>query len=537
MNHRRIGLTEKMVVYTLLLATPAMIWFGSYVWYSARQAIMDRTFQQLISVRVEKQQLLEQYFRSRIEAARRSISHGAAERPLVSDFTHIRQVPDSLNPFSQPPVTDGVLLSGSPIMPEERRAPVYLLIEDAAGSCWQLALDTIPLNQIMSNRNPYNGLGISGEAYLVGADTLMRTSSRFHPNAILRTLVATEGVVEALHGKTATGVYADYRGKEVLGSFSPFNHYGLRWVIAAEIDTGEALQPVTQLGRNILFMGIFTTLAIFTAVWLAARKITRPLVRLRDAAEKISSGDYAQRVINTATDETGELTDSFNQMAFRLNQQSEQLKAEQLIRAQATIDGQEQERQRLSREIHDSLGQNLLAVNMLLNQANKADSGEVAQFIKPAHEITRETIREVRAIINDLRPPALSELGLTHALQNLCREMEQSAGIETVCHCGQVSTTDLQSVYLYRVAQEALQNAVKHAGAQKVTVRLSTEGDWILLAITDNGKGLDARTAETSSGGLRNIRERIQILGGDFSIENSPQGGTTLTIKLIKSTS
>ncbi|MDD2965049.1 MAG: histidine kinase [Bacteroidales bacterium] len=528
MSRRKISLTEKMVVYTLLLATPAMVLFGSYVWMSGRRAIMDRTFQQLISVRVEKQQLLEQYFQNRVEAARLYLLDTVQYKLPPDLYGLVKVRPTACIPKSV--IT--VRLSEKPVAQVDRRAPVYLLVDCGGSVCCQFSVDEVMLNQIMINKNPYNGLGITGEAYLTGSDTLMRTTSRFHKNAILNTRVVTRGIQRALNGETGTGVYTDYRGIEVFGAYAPFKMQGLTWVVAAEIDTSEALLPVTQLGRNILFMGIFTTLAIFTAVWLAARKITRPLVRLRDAAEKISSGDYDQRVSNTATDETGELTDSFNFMAAKLSLQAEQLKKEQLSRARAMIDGQELERQRLSREIHDSLGQNLLAVKMLLNRALSTPGEPLLDLVKPAAELTSEAIHETRAIINDLRPPSLTELGLAEALKNLCREMEQATNIAVKCECQPVKCSPVQAVYFYRIAQEALQNVVKHARADQVVITLQSTSDKIVLKIVDNGKGINLPPNELKVGGLRNIRDRVQILGGCFHMDKGPQGGTVVQIEV-----
>lgn len=522
-----------MVVYTLLLATPAMAWFGSYIWFSSRDALVERTFQQLISVRVEKQQNLEQFFENRLTDALRNT---AIESPatLPECFSEVSAGEGNLGYLQQgfSLMRDSAFLSETPLLPVLHPSPVYVIVVRPRGAMLQFPLREACLNQIMVNKNPYSGLGITGEAYLTGADSLMRSSSRFHHNAILKTKVITTGIVGAMNGETGTSLYTDYRGVDILGSYTPFHYRGLKWVLVAEIDQSEALMPVVKLGRNILFMGIFAALAIFAAVWLAARTITRPLIRLRDAAEKISDGNYEQHIDLKSGDETGALTESFNHMALTLKAQAIQIHEERLHRMQAMIDGQELERQRLSREIHDSLGQNLLAVNMLLQRTVGCHPDEIRQFSLPAGEIVKEAIAEARAIINNLRPPALTELGLAEAVRNLCRDAEVTGNIKIEASLSAPVLPDTVATYLYRIVQEGLHNILKHAKASQVKIGIAADDNVVRLRIEDNGQGFDPRSLPPGTNGLNNMRERIQILGGEFTITSSPGNGTILLVTI-----
>lgn len=533
MTIRKINLTEKMVVYTLILAMPAMIWFGSYVWLSARDAIMERTFQQLIAVRVEKQQTLEHYLHNLINEVRRfsmSDRDGSPPDGINEVLTHKwngQRLPFLLHR------SDTIILLEKPVLPVEKKAPLYVIVIKPGKEIVQFAVDKNGLNQLMVNKNPYSGLGRTGEAYLTGSDTLMRSTSRFQQHSILQTLVATTGILDAMRGNTSTGVYTDYRGIEILGSYAPFVFDHIRWAIVAEIDSQEALMPVVALGRNILLLGIFAMLAIFMAVWIAARKITRPLVRLRNAAEKIAEGDYTQVIENKSGDETGALTESFNQMAHELLVQSHQLYQERLNRMQAMIDGQEMERQRLAREIHDSLGQTLLAVNMLLDRTKECQPNEIQQFTVPASGIVKDAVAEVRAIINNIRPPALTELGLAEALRNLCRDVALTGDLSIETHLSPPPLPDNVATYLYRIAQEALQNILKHAKASHAILRLEVNENLLTMFVWDNGRGFDHNRLSSGSNGLTNIRERVQILGGDFEVTTAPAKGTTLAVKLL----
>ncbi|UGQ47460.1 CHASE domain-containing protein [Massilia endophytica] len=200
----------------------------------------------------------------------------------------------------------------------------------------------------------------------------------------------------------------------------------------------------------------------------------------------------------------------------------------------------EEERKRIAREIHDDLGQNLLALRI------EADilANRTAQRHPRLHERARatlkqidETIRSVRTIINDLRPTVL-DLGLHAAVEWQIAQFRQRSGIacELIEQGGDTGIDDRCAVAFFRVLQESLSNIQQHARASLVRVELTHHQGMLRMAITDNGIGLqDGNRNKTGSFGLVGMEERMNLLGGQCVIAGSSRGGTTVTVSVAVS--
>ncbi len=153
------------------------------------------------------------------------------------------------------------------------------------------------------------------------------------------------------------------------------------------------------------------------------------------------------------------------------------------MRLSSMIDGQEIERQRLARELHDGLGQSILAIKMRLERTANASPEKSKQIMEEVQMLFANTIQEIRSISNNLVPAVLNELGLADALQNLCREVTKSSAIKIECEANvhSLKNTDKINTYLYRIAQEALNNAVKHSKASHVNLKLYTSNEEVFL--------------------------------------------------------
>jgi signal transduction histidine kinase len=197
-----------------------------------------------------------------------------------------------------------------------------------------------------------------------------------------------------------------------------------------------------------------------------------------------------------------------------------------------------EERQRLARELHDSVTQALYSVNLYAEAARMALSAgkpEIAgENLQELRNMAREAMLDMRMLIFELHPPALEEEGLASALQARLEAVEARSGLQTEFHIkGEMRLPLLVEEELYRIAQEALTNAVKHARAQKVIVRLLAGGDYFRLEVQDDGRGFDPAAAEQSGGlGLRSIEERVQRINGELTIDSRPGEGTTLKIEV-----
>jgi PAS domain S-box-containing protein len=203
--------------------------------------------------------------------------------------------------------------------------------------------------------------------------------------------------------------------------------------------------------------------------------------------------------------------------------------------AQQVVSIQEEERRRVSRELHDEAGQSLTALKMSLDliQADLPPSLTMAnQSVAEAIELTDETMERIRLLAYGLRPPALDMLGLNAALEGLCRELAARANL-TVKYDGLElpGLPDTVAISLYRLAQEALTNVIKHADASQAQVVLRRSGRQLSLLVADDGRGfhLEEQSGIAPGMGLIGMAERMKLLGGEFPIESEPGRGTRLT--------
>jgi PAS domain S-box-containing protein len=209
--------------------------------------------------------------------------------------------------------------------------------------------------------------------------------------------------------------------------------------------------------------------------------------------------------------------------------------------ARQLIDSQERERKRIAGELHDHIGQRLLLVkNQLLLGLRAVQQGEdPSSAVNDAIALVTESLQDVRDISHTLRPHQIDELGLSKSIESMVRRLAQSTGI--------AFTTDIEPVdrllstaaeiNLYRIAQESLNNLLKHASAQSLRVVLRRAGDSVLLRIVDDGRGFDVEAltkgAERhASFGLMIMSERAHMAGGEVEMHSEPGHGTTVSVLL-----
>jgi len=589
------SIVKKLVIYFLLLNIFTVIVVGSYSYYRAKDALVERTFDQLTSLRIEKKNRIERFFNDRIldvdlvstsddvKNILRFLKNNNLEKNTLSNIYNeydkfLRKHFLSGNYYNRFYIVnkdgssvrfsaaegdsalqvyqdvDKLLISNlwekiskePEILIEDYKldtitnlpaifigAPVMNISEEIIGIV-AIEINIDAINSIMFENNPHNGLGESGESYLVGSDFLMRSTSRFQDNAEFKTKVTTRGVKEALKGNTDTKVIQDYRGLKVLSSYSKVNIPGLKWAILAEIDEKEAMITIESIRNNILYLSVLISLLLFAFVYIIARRISLPIIKLKDAAHNITGGNYDVFVEDIeSSDEIGSLIEAFNEMSSKIKEQTENLKLERSMRLSSMIDGQELERQRLSRELHDGLGQSILAIKFRLERMTKSSPQKAQQIMEEVQELFTNTINEVRSISNNLMPAVLNEFGLVDALANLCREVNESTGIyvELEHRNFSVEISDKISTYLYRISQEALNNIIKHSKATNAFITLKSGKDKVTLLVRDNGIGFNyADDKKMCGNGISNIKERVLLLGGSIHIIAQKKKGTHINI-------
>jgi signal transduction histidine kinase len=205
--------------------------------------------------------------------------------------------------------------------------------------------------------------------------------------------------------------------------------------------------------------------------------------------------------------------------------------------AERLITAQEQERLHISRELHDDLGQ-ALTTHMLALRNIQSDLSlpeiELSAGLESLYEQSYEIAVKIRQLAQDLRPPVLDTLGLKQAIETYCTKFTERTKLPITLEVesGLPTLPDVYNVTFYRVLQEALTNAAKHAEADHIWVELGLDGSSINLIIQDNGQGLKKNGDHTNGIGLTGMNERLSLAGGKLLIKSAAEGGTILTAAL-----
>jgi len=196
----------------------------------------------------------------------------------------------------------------------------------------------------------------------------------------------------------------------------------------------------------------------------------------------------------------------------------------------------EEERKKISREIHDELGQALTSIKMDLRQINKQvrpDQEAISQRIAISLQLIDQTIATMRRISSDLRPGILDDLGLTAAVEWLVTSFQNHTGIEVTFECNPPDLEVPQELHtgLFRIIQETLTNVMRHAQATHVWIEINSTTESIEVEIRDNGQGFDPQIlGQPRSLGLIGIRERAQLIGGEAKIIGNPGRGVQVNV-------
>lgn len=220
----------------------------------------------------------------------------------------------------------------------------------------------------------------------------------------------------------------------------------------------------------------------------------------------------------------------------RLNRYRTLMEQRENIRhmAERTVAAQEEERQRISRELHDDLGQALTTHLLALRSLQEDLSLPVESMferLQALHDQSYEILVKIRRLARDLRPPVLDALGLRVAMQTYCTEFTRRTHLPVnfEADTSLPQFPDIYNITFYRILQEALTNIVKHSQASSVWVDLSMEDDRVNLIVQDNGIGFSEQGTQSNGIGLTGLRERITIAGGTLNIDSAPNHGTILS--------
>ncbi len=256
-----------------------------------------------------------------------------------------------------------------------------------------------------------------------------------------------------------------------------------------------------------------------------------PLDRLQAAVDRVRQGDLETRVEAGRLDDDRftRLAETFNQMLATVAAATQELRR----LSQRILEAQEDERQRVARELHDQSAQSLTLMLVRLRLLERsADAAQARQQVQELRQLTAQALEEIRRIALELRPKILEDLGLGEALAWRVDELNASGAVHASLQIAGLDhrlPKDLELV-LYRVAQEALTNIARHAEARNARLVLEQADGAVALSIEDDGAGFDADAAlaHPRGLGLSGMRERLRLVGGTLRITSTPGRGTCL---------
>jgi two-component system sensor histidine kinase UhpB len=277
--------------------------------------------------------------------------------------------------------------------------------------------------------------------------------------------------------------------------------------------------PVAVAEAVVLAVGLAVMLVLNFALLRRALSPLEGLRALMRGADLLRPGTRAP--VDHAAPELRAVAETFNEMVQRLE-------AERRESAGRALAAQEGERLRIAQELHDEVGQRLTAVMLQLDGLSRRPGGPALE----AREGVRESLEEVRFIARRLRPEALDHLGLPSALAALTNSFRGAGGVAVERRIDPslpALSSDVELV-LYRVAQEALTNVVRHAGCEEARLVLRRVAGGVELEVVDDGKGFDAAAAFEGAG-IRGMRERALLVGAQLEIGSTPGTGTSVRLR------
>lgn len=328
-------------------------------------------------------------------------------------------------------------------------------------------------------------------------------------------------------------------GERMTLAYAPVGFADLGWRVLIEQPWREVVGPVLRYSQFMPLVAALAAIVSLLTLYYGVRSIVQPLQTLGQQAERVAWGDFSATGAPVGgVEEIENLRRTLDHMAQRI--QSYQTGMHDYIAA--ITQGQEEERRRLARELHDDTVQALIALGQQVEMARKAlsaDPDRTAERLSTVRAMLAETLEGVRRFSRDLRPVYLEDLGFIPALEMLVREAD---------HCETLSVhlstagplrrlpPDLE-LAVYRMVQEALNNVIQHAQAIHAWVTVRFEQEYLTLSVRDDGQGFEApdlpdALARRGHFGLMGIQERALLYGGQLTIQSALGEGTEITVCL-----
>lgn len=357
-------------------------------------------------------------------------------------------------------------------------------------------------------------------------------------------IIAAEGRSDEIAGQAAGSPVGDHSSVTVATASETLEIRraipGTNSLLRLGLSQSSIAQTVSAVTLQLFAITLVMVAIGFAAAFFLTWFLTRPILDLVAATHRVAGGDFNHRAPHWADDEIGELALAFNQMTHSLaGAERERIDRESLRQeyVHGVILAQENERQRIARELHDSTSQSLTSLLVgLQNLKQTQKAAEMSCRVDELRGVIAATLDEIRDIAWRLRPSALDDLGLISALENTLRSFQSRYGIpvEVVISgldgrlAPEIETT------VYRIIQEGLTNIARYAQATQASLVITHKHGRLKIIIEDNGIGFDpaAVQKQKTSLGLYGMGERARLFGGSLIIESQPGQGTHLFIEL-----
>jgi len=292
--------------------------------------------------------------------------------------------------------------------------------------------------------------------------------------------------------------------------------------IAAGLDLGTSSKR-----WDFLILALAIVLTLCTNIWMLQRRF-RPLESLIDQIEAIDPAEPTAVGLRRSdpVEEVDRLAGSFHGLLERIEE-------ERRRSGQLAMRAQEEERRRLARDLHDEVNQALTAILLRLEALAQETPPEQREELTELKRLVNQALDELLNLARQLRPTALDDHGLVAALETQMKRFSSRTGIEARIDTeGEPDAlADVVQTAIYRVAQEALTNVTRHAGATVVELGVETDDEGVELRVSDDGRGFDPAVRGTGLG-LVGMAERARLVGGDLDVRSAPGGGTTITLRV-----
>lgn len=342
------------------------------------------------------------------------------------------------------------------------------------------------------------------------------------------------GVSEALDGKSGV-LYVKKDNTEHVIAYSPIEAAG--WALITEEEWEMVLSPSLQLTQMAPLVIVPAFILALIAIWFGAKQIVQPLQSLESKAAALAWGNF-----DAIQEPVGGISE-VQHLQMELTEMARKVKAAQEGLHDyigAITSAQEEERTRLARELHDDTIQAVIALKQRVQLAQKSAKDQKGrQSLRELEMLAEQTIENLRRLTRALRPIYLEDLGLVTALEMLARETSQTHELVVrFQRNGQERRLAREvELALYRIAQEGLNNVVKHSRATRADLAITFDDSEIQMEVSDNGNGFDVPISPTEFApnghfGLLGIHERADLIGAQLEIESTLGGGTRLKVRL-----